>query len=148
MKSLDGFQTDISGANGTVLVFFRSARWCPFCQAQLVSLKDAAAPLALRGYKLAAISYDSPEALATFAAQRGINYALLSDANSAMIDAFNIRDPQYAPGSFAHGVPLPSIFVISPTGVVQAKLAEEGYRNRPANEAVIAAVDGVHHGHR
>jgi hypothetical protein len=33
--------------------------------------------------------------------------------------------------------------VISPAGVVQAKLAEDGYKTRPPVETVVAAVDAV-----
>ena len=32
--------SSIAGKKGTVLVLFRSAKWCPYCQAQLKSLKD------------------------------------------------------------------------------------------------------------
>lgn len=117
---------NVSGKKGVVLVFFRSAKWCPFCQAQLMSLKDIAEPLAKRGYALAAISYDPPAVLAAFAQKRAIGYTLLSDQGSHMIDAFGLRDPQYPVDSFAYGVPRPSIFVISRTGVIKAKLAEEG----------------------
>nr|QQZ49828.1 redoxin domain-containing protein [Phenylobacterium glaciei] len=35
---------DLSDKNGVVLVFFRSAKWCPYCQKQLIELKDAKAP--------------------------------------------------------------------------------------------------------
>ena len=50
----------LPGKRGVVLVFFRSARWCPFCQHQLIDLKTVQAPLTERGYRLAAISYDHP----------------------------------------------------------------------------------------
>lgn len=133
----------LSDRNGVVLVFFRSAKWCPYCQKQLMELKDAQAPLAQRGYRLVALSYDSPEVLTRFAEQRGIGYQFLSDPGSATIDAFKLRDPQYGKESFAFGVPMPAIFVISPRGVVQAKLAEEGYKTRPPVSAVLAAVDGL-----
>ncbi len=133
----------IAGRNGTVLVFFRSAKWCPFCQRQLTELKAASAPLATRGYRLAAISYDSPETLASFAAKQGIDYMLLSDAGSKTIDAYGIRDPQYAKGHFADGVPMPAIFVLDARGVIRAKLAEEGYRTRPPVTAVVAMVDAL-----
>lgn len=133
----------LSAKNGTVLVFFRSAAWCPFCQRQLQELKAVAAPLAARGYKLAAISYDPPATLAAFAAKQSVNYVLLSDAGSKTIDAYALRDPQYPAGSFAYGVPRPAIFVIDAKGVVRAKLAEEGYRNRPTTEAILAAVDAL-----
>ena len=133
----------LSGKEGTVLVFFRSARWCPYCQKQLIGLRDAQAPLEARGYKLVALSYDSAEALTTFATKRQIGYTFLSDPGSVTIDAFKLRDPQYKEGSFAYGVPMPAIFVISPKGVVRAKLAEEGYQKRPPVEAILAAVDGL-----
>lgn len=140
--------SEVTGEKGTVLVFFRSAKWCPFCQAQLISLKDAAAPLQQRGYRLVAISYDAPEVLADFTKKRAIPYTLLSDNKSAMIDAFKLRDPQYKPDSIAFGVPQPSIFIISPAGVIQAKLAEEGYKTRPPVDVVLKAVDGVLAGQR
>lgn len=133
----------LSDRNGVVLVFFRSAKWCPYCQKQLIELRDAQAPLAQRGYRLAALSYDPPEVLTRFAQQRDIGYALLSDTGSQTIDAFKLRDPQYQSGSFAYGVPVPAIFVISPRGVVQAKLAEEGYKTRPPVAAVLTVVDGL-----
>jgi peroxiredoxin len=133
----------LTGRKGVVLVFFRSARWCPFCQHQLIDLKTVQAPLAERGYTLAAISYDPPEALTMFAEKQGVGYTLLSDDGSKMIDAFKLRDPQYPAASFAYGVPKPSIFVIDRKGVVRAKLAYEGFKVRPDNAAILKAVDGV-----
>ncbi len=133
----------VTGPKGVVLVFFRSAKWCPFCQAQLMSMKGAPEQLATRGYKMAAISYDAPETLAKFAAARDIAYPLLSDTGSKTIDAFKIRDPQYPTDSFAFGVPEPAIFIVSSKGVVRAKLAEKGYRTRPPLEAVLAAIDAL-----
>lgn len=133
----------LSSRNGVVLFFVRSASWCPFCQAQLIALKDAQAPLAQRGYTLVGISYDEPTVLRDFAARRQIGYTLLSDVGSRTIDAFKIRDPQYPPGNMAHGVPQPVIFVVARTGEVRGKLAEEGFRTRPPVSAVIAAVDAA-----
>jgi len=135
--------SDISGHNGVVLLFFRSAKWCPYCQKQLIEFRDAQAPLEARGYRLAAISYDPTSVLIDFAERRQIGYQLLSDTGSVTIDAFKLRDPQYKPDSFAFGVPQPAIFVISPKGIIQAKLAEEGFKVRPSVQAVLAAVDGL-----
>jgi peroxiredoxin len=135
--------TSITGKSGVVLIFFRSAKWCPFCQKQLIEFRDAQAPLEARGYKLAAISYDPPEILTQFAKQREIGYTLLSDTGSVTIDAFGLRDPQYESGSFAYGVPRPVILIISPKGVILAKLAEEGYKIRPSVQSVLETVDGL-----
>ena len=135
--------SSIAGKKGTVLVFFRSAKWCPFCQAQLKSLKDVQGTLAQRGFGLAAISYDAPDVLAGFAAKTGIGYTLLSDEKSAMIDAFGLRDPAYAPGSYAHGVPKASILVIDAKGVLRWKSVATDYKIRADNAAILRAVDAL-----
>jgi peroxiredoxin len=134
---------DLSGKNGVVLVFFRSAKWCPYCQKQLMELKGAPGPLAERGYKLAALSYDPTDVLSRFTEQRQIPYPLLSDLGSTTIDAWNLRDVRYKPDSFAWGVPYASIYVISPNGTLRAKLAEEDYKVRPPLTAALAAIDGL-----
>ena len=131
----------ISGKNGVVLVFFRSAKWCPYCQAQLKDIRALPAELAKRGYTLAAISYDAPETLAGFAGKQQVNYTLLSDAGSRQIDAFGLRDPQYARDSFAYGVPRATVLVIGKDGVVKHKLTTDDYKVRPGNDKILAAVD-------
>ena len=134
---------NLSGKRGLVLVFFRSAKWCPFCQKQLMDLKDAPGPLAERGYKLAAISYDSTDVLTQFTEKRQIPFPLLSDAGSVTIDAWKLRDLRYKPDSFAWGVPYASIYVISPQGVLKAKLAEEDYKVRPPLSTVLSLIEGL-----
>lgn len=133
----------IAGRKGTVLVFFRSVKWCPYCQHQMIELKDAAGPLAKRGYALAAISYDPPEVQAEFAARQGIGFTFLSDPGSKTIDAWGLRDPQYAPDSFAYGVPKPAIFVVDRGGIIRAKLAEDGYKIRPTVASILDAAGSV-----
>ena len=133
----------LSGKNGLVLVFFRSAKWCPYCQKQLMDLKEAPGPLGERGYTLAAVSYDPTEVLTQFTEKRDIPYQLLSDLGSVTIDAWKLRDIRYKPDSFAWGVPYASIYVISPKGVLKAKLAEEDFKTRPPLSAVLATIDGL-----
>ncbi len=133
----------IAGKKGTVLVFFRSVKWCPYCQKQIIELKDAAGPLAKRGYALAAISYDAPETQAAFAAKQGIGFTFLADPGSKTIDAWGLRDPQYAADSFAYGVPKPAIFVIDRGGIIRAKLAEDGNKTRPTVAAILDAAGNV-----
>jgi len=135
--------SSIAGKKGTVLVLFRSAKWCPYCQAQLKSLKDVQASLAQRGYGLAALSYDPPEVLAGFAAKTGIGYTLLSDEKSAMIDAFGLRDPAYAPSSYAYGVPKASILLVDAKGVLRWKSVATDYKIRADNATILRAVDAL-----
>lgn len=135
--------SSVAGRKGTVLVLFRSAKWCPYCQAQLKELKAIEGAMAERGYSLVGLSYDPPATLASFAAKAGIGFTLLSDTSSAMIDALGLRDPAYEAGSFAAGVPKSSTLIIDRAGVVRWKRVAVDYRVRPQNSQLLAAVDGL-----
>jgi peroxiredoxin len=132
---------DLMGRNGLVLFFFRSADWCPYCQAQLIDVNGGVAEIEKRGYRVAGLSYDSPEILQAFTVKRHLTYTLLSDPRSEIIDRYKLRDPQYPPGSRAYGVPRPIIFVLGPTAVIKAKLYEESFKNRPPVTAIISKLD-------
>jgi peroxiredoxin len=134
---------DLMGDKGLVLMFFRSAAWCPFCQAQLMDMNTGVAEIEKRGYKIAALSYDAPKVLADFTEKRQIGYTFLSDPKSEVIDRYNLRDPQYPAGNFAYGVPRPIIFILDMRGVIKAKLFEETYKTRPPVSAVIAKIDAI-----
>jgi peroxiredoxin len=122
-------------------VFFRSAAWCPYCQAQLIELNGGVAEMEKRGYRLAGLSYDQPDVLEGFTTKRGLTYTLLSDPKSEVIDRYKLRDPQYAAGSKAYGVPRPIIFVIARDGTIKAKLFEETFKTRPPLGLVLETLD-------
>ena len=132
---------DLMGQKGLVLFFYRSADWCPFCQAQLVEINTGVAEIEKRGYKVAGLSYDSPEILQAATAKRHLTYTLLSDPKSEIIDRYNLRDPQYPPGNRAYGVPRPIIFVLDTQGVIKAKFFEENFKYRPRITTVISTLD-------
>jgi peroxiredoxin len=132
---------DLTGKNGLVLLFFRSADWCPYCQAQLIDVNGGAAEIEKRGYHIAALSYDSPEVLRAFTTKRHITYTFLSDPKSEVIDLYKLRDPQYPPGNRAYGVPRPVVFVLDAKGLIKAKLYEESFKNRPPVTLVISKLD-------
>lgn len=133
----------LAGRNGTVFLFFRSADWCPYCQRQLMDLNAGLADIEKRGFKLAALSYDSPEILAKFTEKREIKYPLLSDPRSEVIDRYGLRDPAYAGKPKFDGVPRPIILILDPKGVIKAKLFEESYKDRPPVAQVLAKLDEI-----
>ncbi len=118
----------LAGPNGLLLLFFRSADWCPFCKGQLVDLEGAQKAFAAKGIGVAAVSYDSPAILADFTKRRSITYPLLSDTNSALIDKFGIRNPT-ADGMEA-GIPFPGYYLIGRDGIIQKRFFETAYVNR------------------
>jgi peroxiredoxin len=138
----DAQGTDVSLASLTAtgkvaLVFFRSADWCPFCIAQLKELQANLPQFDAAGLKVVGISYDSVETLAKAAARHQLTFTLLSDAGSATIDAYGIRNLE-AKGR-ASGVPHPAVFIVDETGVIQARLMHDGYKTRPTPAEIVAA---------
>jgi peroxiredoxin len=131
LQDQDGKQQSLStlaGPNGLLLLFFRSADWCPFCKGQLVDLEGTQKAFAAKGIAVAAVSYDSPAILASFAKRRSITYPLLSDPKSSLIDGFGIRNPE-ATGMQA-GIPYPGYYLIDRQGVIEKRFFETAYYNR------------------
>jgi peroxiredoxin len=136
------FET-LKGEKGMVLAFFRSADWCPYCKGQLKDLQMVADALKAEGYPLAALSYDPVDTLKSFSDKNGLSYTLLSDPESKVIDAFGVRNEEMRGKKRFDGIPNPAIFIISADGKVQAKLYEEGYKNRPPGTLVLQTVKGL-----
>lgn len=126
-----------------MVILFRSAKWCPYCQGQLKSLGPVAAAAKAKGVGFIAISYDSPADLAAFSAKQGLAFPLYSDTGSKMIDALKLRDPRYPADSFAYGVPYPTTLLIDAKGVVKGKTIETDYKIRPSNADLIAMLAKV-----
>ncbi len=136
----------ISGENGAVVVFSRSLDWCPFCKAQALELESVTAELAEAGWSMNIITYDSPDILADFAGENELSYNFLSDTDSAMIDAFGLRNTDVNPGSRFDGIPHPAIVYIRADGEVAGVQKEEGYRDRPPTEGIPQLVMLINQG--
>lgn len=128
------------GSAGTIVVFVRSADWCPFCKRQLIDLNRAQSALADTGWSLVTLSYDTHQKLAAFAGQSEITYPLLSDTDSVTIRAFSLLNEDVDKNSRSYGIPHPAIVFIAKDGTVKAMLREEGYRERPSVEALMEEI--------
>jgi hypothetical protein len=94
-----------------------------------VELEQSLPELTKRGLGLAAISYDSPAILKSFADRKGITFPLLSDPESKIIRAFGLLNETVAKGPF-FGIPYPGTFVLDRQGTVVAKYFEDDYAER------------------
>jgi peroxiredoxin len=119
------------------LVFYRSADWCPFCKKQLQALQADLKKVEMGGVRVVGISYDAPATSAAAAVKLGLTFPLLSDMGSKVIDAYGIRNAE-AKGKSA-GVAHPVVFIVDGKGMIRAKLAREGYKDRPESAEIIAA---------
>jgi len=140
----DGEQKLIEILEGgpAVLIFTRSVEWCPFCQTQLKAINGIVSDIKERGYDVYGVSYDAPDAQDRFAMNQLLEYQMLSDENSAVIDAFGVRDPQYKEGR-AVGVPYAAVFMIAEDGTITGKSVSGDYKKRPTNEQLLMLLDGI-----
>lgn len=120
----------LSGSKGLIILFFRSADWCPFCKYHLIEMNDYAERFTALGYGLAAISYDNSAVLAKFAKQQNIVYPLLSDQQVKTMIAYDIVNTQYKTGDDNYGIPYPGVVVINDQSKISHKHFFEGYKNR------------------
>jgi peroxiredoxin len=96
-----------------------------------------------KGFRIAAVSYDSQETLRHFAEKYRIRIALLSDRDSAVIRSFGILNTNIAPSLRAHGVPHPVEYLIAPDGLVLRKYFVANYQHRVAASSVVLREFGV-----
>jgi peroxiredoxin len=130
----------LAGPNGLLLIFNRSADWCPFCKSQLIDLETARHHFEAKGIHVASITYDSPEILKAFATRRSLHYPLLSDPDSAIIDAFGIRNHE-ATGHEA-GIAIPNYYLIAPDGTIRRRIAETQLLDRVTSNYVYELLFG------
>jgi peroxiredoxin len=130
----------LTGPNGLLLLFFRSADWCPFCKGQLVDLERAQQLFAAKGINVVGVSYDTPQVLTAFTQRKSITYPLLSDSSSKLIDAFGIRNVE-ATGAQV-GIPVPGYYLINKQGIIEKRFFEDGYINRLTANNVYQNVFG------
>lgn len=135
----------LKGKNGLVVVFTRSADWCPYCQKQLIELNDIVPKLHDKGYNMVGISYDSVATLGKFHAQHDLQYPLLSDEGSEIIRAFGILNTDMQPGSKFYGIPNPTIYILDENGKIHSILANEGYISRPDPKDILDAIPKENH---
>ncbi len=129
----------LMGPKGLMLVFYRSADWCPYCKTQLAELQTRTVDLTKNGIGLAAISYDGVPILADFSKRRGITFPLLSDPGSATIKRFGILNTTVPEtNQQSYGIPFPGTFMLNTQGVVTSRFFEQAYQERSTVGSIMA----------
>ena len=129
----------LMGPKGLMLVFYRSADWCPYCKTQLAELQTRTADLTKNGIGLAAVSYDAVPILADFSKRRGITFPLLSDPGSATIKRYGILNTTVPEtNQQSYGIPFPGTFMLNTQGVVTSRFFEQAYQERSTVGSIMA----------
>lgn len=133
---------EVLEAGSIILFFTRSVEWCGFCQGQLKNVNSIASDIEQRGYQILALGYDEPAIQQEFTKSQKLRFKMLSDESSNLIDAFELRYPQYTQGR-AVGVPYATVMLIDQDGRIQAKTQSGVHSIRPTNEELLSLIDSI-----
>jgi thioredoxin-dependent peroxiredoxin len=115
----DGRQVSLSGLRGRkVIVYFYPAAMTPGCTKQACDFTDSLSSLQAHGYDVLGISPDSPAKLAKFRERDGLTITLLSDADRAVMQAYDAFGEKKLYGKTVQGV-IRSTFVVDEDGRVE-----------------------------
>lgn len=158
ISDMDGQAKWLSGeikGKKTALIFFRGG-WCPYCTKHLKDLRTVHNDLTELGFKIVAITPDTPDAGLSNLEDMDLGYSVLSDPAMEAIMAFGLayRVPaktveryselkiplRSAPGIKDKTMPVPAAYLINSNGKVVFKYTNPDYKERiGANRFLDAA---------
>lgn len=129
---------DQQGKN-LLLLFFPLA-FTGVCTAELCSIRDNIALYNNANATIFGISVDSPQTLAKFRSEQGLNFSLLSDFNKEASAAYGCI---YDSFGWMKGVSKRSAFVIDKEGVIQYAEVLENAGEQPNFTAIQGILNGL-----
>ncbi len=139
---------------GPVVVTFYRGGWCPYCNIQLQEYQQILPEMKAMGAQLVAISPQKPDKSLDTAEKNGLQFAVLSDANSAAAAKFGIAY-ELPPAIAGMGpmlkeynaegtkMPLGATYVIARDGKIAYAFVNEDYRLRAEPEAIMTALKAL-----
>ncbi|MBK7625617.1 MAG: AhpC/TSA family protein [Bacteroidales bacterium] len=142
----------ITGGKPSILLFYRGG-WCPFCNKHLAEIETIQDKILELGYQLIAISPDAPPKLIASGEKNKLKYGLYSDSNGAVAQAMGIAFKaserslgmlsEYSAGQNTGFLPVPSVFVINPDGVIAFEYINPDYKVRISAKLLLAVLENL-----
>ncbi len=104
---------------------------------QLGQLQADLAKFRALGAEVWTITVDAADKLEEMRQEKGLEFPLLIDPGSATIKRYGILNPEDGK------IPHPTAVVVDRQGIVRYLRVDEDYRQRPANEELLAALEGL-----
>ena len=95
------------------LVAIRSAGWCAECKEQLIHLQQELESIRKSGLQVVGLSYDQADVHKDFAQLNGVEFPLLADPRSKVINQLGIVNTSRKKGTLRYGVAHPLTILIS-----------------------------------
>ena len=124
---------------GPVMLVFYRGDWSPYCNGQLASFAREFEEFESRGAQIAGISVDPPANNARMVGKLQLPFPLLSDPEGELARMCGLWNEE-------EGVAVPSVVVIDQSGEVRYLYSGTDVADRPRNEEVLAALDGLDSG--
>lgn len=116
LRDQDGAPVSLSDYRGRkVVLYFYPAAMTPGCTTEACDFRDSIASLSGAGYAVLGVSPDEPEKLKAFAERDALTFPLLSDADTAVHQAYGTWGEKKNYGKVYVGV-IRSTFVIDEQG--------------------------------
>lgn len=148
-----------SSLQSPTVVFFYRGGWCPYCNAQLMELRNVEDKIEAMGFQQLYLSADSPATLEKGLSDPGKeerpDYEILSDNDLVAAKKFGIafkvdedtlqRYAQYgidlaaASGREHLSLPVPAVFIVNAEGIITFAYANPDYRFRLHPDVLLAA---------
>ena len=155
LLATDGTSFDLNAAvaeQPTLLIFYRGG-WCPYCNAHLRELQGSAGALQEMGYRILAVSTDTPSQLQEFMAEEPVDYTLLSDSTVEVATKFGLRfqvvehyldhvrddrgrDLREQTGGY---LITPGAFILDQSGTIRFSYVNNNFAVRISQDALLAA---------
>ena len=138
-------------ANGPAILIVYRGGWCPYCNSQLSGMGKIEPDLLKLGYRLFAISPDTPAELSKTMDKHKLKYKLLSDtpmqAARALGLAYRVDAKTVATykgygidlGKANNLLPVTAVYIVGSDGVVDFSYVNPNYQARVPDELVLAA---------
>ncbi|WP_434056402.1 thioredoxin-dependent thiol peroxidase [Georgenia sunbinii] len=121
LTASDGSEVSLAALRGSaeqgVVVYFYPAAATPGCTTQACDFRDNLNALAAKGYTVVGVSPDEPAKLASFAADEGLTFPLVSDPEHEVIEAWGAWGEKKNYGRTYEGL-IRSTVVVDPAGTV------------------------------
>ena len=129
----------LMGPKGLMLVFYRSADWCPYCKTQLAELQTRTADLARTASGSRPSATTPCPSSPTFRSAAALRSRCLSDPGSATIKRYGILNTTVPEtNQQSYGIPFPGTFMLNTQGVVTSRFFEQAYQERSTVGSIMA----------
>lgn len=155
LKSPDGSELRLLeelNQKPAVVLFYRGG-WCPFCNTHLAEIQEAQSKIVELGYRIIAVSPDSPRNLQATGEQQHLAYSLYSDADGELIKAVGIafRAPGTYTGMLSEKsdglnpgiLPVPAVFVVDTSGNIEFEYINPDYKARLSANLLLAVLKAL-----